>query len=103
MTPHPFGLPTSRTFPMDGHTFCGYRRQSPSPVRYHTVSHRSSWLSEGAPRMHAWNLVRSLTPAQRNTFIASFLGWALDAFDFFLVVLVVPEIAGDFGFGRGPA
>jgi len=39
---------------------------------------------------------RLLTPVQRATFTASFLGWTLDAFDFFLVVLVVPRIATDF-------
>lgn len=38
-----------------------------------------------------------LTPAQRRTFIASFLGWTLDAFDFFLVIVVVPHLAADFG------
>src|SRR5579884_3570094 len=46
--------------------------------------------------MNAWQLVRSLNPTQRNTFIASFLGWALDAFDYFLVVFVVSHIATDF-------
>jgi len=30
---------------------------------------------------------RRLTPVQRNTFIACFLGWALDAFDFFILAL----------------
>jgi hypothetical protein len=28
---------------------------------------------------------RSLSPVQRNTFSACFLGWTLDAFDFFLL------------------
>ncbi len=41
-------------------------------------------------------LIRSLTRDQRNTFIASFLGWMLDAFDFFLVVLVLSRLASDF-------
>jgi len=36
-------------------------------------------------------------PLQRNVVIASFLGWMLDAFDFFLVVFVLKRIAGDFG------
>ena len=31
-----------------------------------------------------------------KTFIASFLGWTLDAFDFFLVIVVVPRLASDF-------
>jgi SHS family lactate transporter-like MFS transporter len=36
-------------------------------------------------------------PAQRHVVAASFLGWMLDAFDFFLVVFVLKRIAGDFG------
>ncbi len=39
---------------------------------------------------------RSLTSSQRKTFTASFLGWTLDAFDFFLVIVTVPHIAHDF-------
>jgi SHS family lactate transporter-like MFS transporter len=37
-----------------------------------------------------------MTSVQRKTFIASFLGWTLDAFDFFLVIVVVPQLAKDF-------
>jgi len=33
---------------------------------------------------------------QRNALIAGFLGWTLDAFDFFVLVLVVPAVARDF-------
>src|ERR1041384_1106873 len=32
-----------------------------------------------------------------NALIASFLGWALDAFDFFVLVMALPAIAKDFG------
>lgn len=32
-----------------------------------------------------------------KTFIASFLGWTLDAFDFFLVIVVIKHLATDFG------
>ncbi len=39
---------------------------------------------------------RRLTPLQRNTFIACFLGWALDAFDFFILVFCVSAIATQF-------
>jgi SHS family lactate transporter-like MFS transporter len=46
----------------------------------------------------AWRLVRLLTPQQRKTFLASFLGWSLDAFDFFLVVVTASAIAAEFGF-----
>ena len=38
-----------------------------------------------------------MTPAARKTFIASFLGWSLDAFDFFLLTFVVGRIATSFG------
>jgi MFS transporter, SHS family, lactate transporter len=44
----------------------------------------------------AAELYRSLTADQRNTFIASFLGWTLDAFDFFLVTFVVVRISEEF-------
>jgi SHS family lactate transporter-like MFS transporter len=37
------------------------------------------------------------TRTQRHIVLASFLGWMLDAFDFFLVVFVLKRIAGDFG------
>jgi len=47
--------------------------------------------------MKAWRLFQELTPQQRNTFIACFLGWALDALDFFLVTFVLTQIADDFG------
>ena len=41
------------------------------------------------------SVLRGLTREQRNTFIASFLGWTLDAFDFFLVVVVLRHVASD--------
>ncbi len=37
-----------------------------------------------------------MNAVQRKTFIASFLGWTLDAFDYFLVIVVVPHLAADF-------
>jgi SHS family lactate transporter-like MFS transporter len=39
----------------------------------------------------------SWSSAQRHVVLASYLGWMLDAFDFFLVVFVFRRIAGDFG------
>src|SRR5579863_533794 len=38
-----------------------------------------------------------MTPAARKTFIGSFLGWSLDAFDFFLLTFVIGRIATSFG------
>lgn len=34
---------------------------------------------------------------QRNAFIASFLGWTLDAFDFFIMVFILRAVAAEFG------
>jgi SHS family lactate transporter-like MFS transporter len=39
---------------------------------------------------------RRLTAVQRNTFIACFLGWSLDAFDFFILTFCVSAIATQF-------
>ena len=43
--------------------------------------------------------VRSLTNIQRSTFSACFLGWTLDAFDFFLLTVCLKAIAADFHVG----
>jgi MFS transporter, SHS family, lactate transporter len=40
--------------------------------------------------------LRSLTSDQRHAFTASFLGWILDAFDFFLLIFCIPAIADAF-------
>ena len=47
--------------------------------------------------MEAVRLFKSLNHDQRNTFVACFLGWALDAFDFFLLTFVIVPMAQDFG------
>jgi len=39
---------------------------------------------------------RQLTRQQRNTFVACFLGWSLDAFDFFILIFCISAIADDF-------
>jgi hypothetical protein len=41
--------------------------------------------------------LRGLTRDQRHAFAASFLGWVLDAFDFFLLIFCIRAIADDFG------
>jgi len=40
---------------------------------------------------------RKLTPVQRNTFVACFMGWSLDAFDFFILIFCVSALATQFG------
>src|SRR6266404_343733 len=47
--------------------------------------------------MEALRLLKVLNRDQRNTFVACFLGWALDALDFFLVTFVLAPIGHDFG------
>jgi len=40
---------------------------------------------------------RGLTKDQRNAFLAAWLGWAMDAFDYFLLVFVITDVADHFG------
>lgn len=43
-----------------------------------------------------WSDLKGLSARQRNAIIASYLGWTLDAFDFFLMVFVLTDIAAEF-------
>lgn len=47
--------------------------------------------------MEAIRLFRSLNRIQRHTFLACFLGWSLDALDFFLLTFVLVPISREFG------
>ena len=49
--------------------------------------------------MNVWSILRSLSPQQRTTFLGSFLGWTLDAFDFFLLTFVTTRVAADLHVG----
>jgi SHS family lactate transporter-like MFS transporter len=42
-------------------------------------------------------LLRAFTPNQRHAVVASYLGWTLDAFDFFILVFVLKDVAQEFG------
>jgi SHS family lactate transporter-like MFS transporter len=46
--------------------------------------------------VEALDIYRSLNATQRRTFIACFLGWTLDALDFFLLTFVVRNVSADF-------
>jgi len=46
--------------------------------------------------LEAVRLFKILNRSQRNTFLACFLGWSLDALDFFLVTFVLVPLAHDF-------
>src|ERR1041385_3160798 len=47
--------------------------------------------------VEAIRLFKSLNRIQRHTFLACFLGWSLDALDFFLLTFVLVPISQDFG------
>jgi len=49
--------------------------------------------------MQFLSVLRELDATQRKVVLASFLGWTLDAFDYFLLVFVIPEVAKDFKVG----
>ncbi len=40
--------------------------------------------------------LRALTADQRNAFLAAYLGWTLDAFDYFLLVFVLKDVEKEF-------
>jgi len=46
--------------------------------------------------MSILNDLKGLSPSQRHTILASFLGWTLDSFDFFIIVFVFSDIAHEF-------
>src|SRR5690348_9403892 len=50
--------------------------------------------------MSILSALRGLNHEQRHTVLASFLGWMLDAFDYFLYTLVIVGIAKEFGADR---
>jgi len=41
--------------------------------------------------------LKGWSSAQKHVVAASYLGWTLDAFDFFLLVFVIKDVAGEFG------
>src|SRR6476620_3108417 len=63
---------------------------------------RKAFTTEGTEIHRGFGLIdimgrfRRLTPVQRNTFVACFLGWSLDAFDFFILVFCVSALATQF-------
>jgi SHS family lactate transporter-like MFS transporter len=45
----------------------------------------------------ALDALKGWSSAQKHVVAASYLGWTLDAFDFFLLVFVIKDVAGEFG------
>jgi len=50
--------------------------------------------------MHSPAVFRTLNPHQRNAFLASFLGWTMDAMDYFILVFVLSDVGKDFHAGK---
>src|ERR1051326_1872785 len=50
--------------------------------------------------MEALQQWRTLTPDAKKAFLAAYLGWMLDAFDFFLLVFVIKDVAAEFHVSR---
>jgi SHS family lactate transporter-like MFS transporter len=50
-----------------------------------------------ATAVHAQTKTKAERANQRNAVLAGFLGWTLDAFDFFILTLVIDDIAKSFG------
>src|SRR5438128_2856402 len=46
--------------------------------------------------MEALRQWRTLTSDQKKAFLAAYPGWMLDAFDFFLLVFVIKDVAAEF-------
>src|ERR1700679_2648929 len=53
----------------------------------------SAGLGRDCKTMEFVGHFRRLTPRQRNTFIACFLRWSLDALDFFILIFCVNALA----------
>src|SRR6202166_339321 len=72
-------------------------KQLRTPV-LHVIGHcirRKCCVGKETP-MQILSDLRDLTPNQRNAVLACFLGWTLDAFDFFIIVFVLKDIAKEF-------
>ncbi|KAI8142983.1 major facilitator superfamily domain-containing protein [Fennellomyces sp. T-0311] len=72
------------------------KKESPF-VRYPKRFFHSLWQPPPEKPPSFWYLVTHLTNTQRLTFTAAFLGWTVDAYDYFCVSLSVPSIAAEFG------
>jgi SHS family lactate transporter-like MFS transporter len=46
--------------------------------------------------MNTFTVLKGLTPKQRNAVVASYLGWTLDAFDFFILIFVLKDVIKEF-------
>jgi SHS family lactate transporter-like MFS transporter len=75
----------------------------PGSGRPHATPLAASRILPVTPPASGWRILmfalddlRALNPQQRNAVLASYLGWALDAFDFFILVFILKDIAQEF-------
>ncbi|ORZ15220.1 major facilitator superfamily domain-containing protein [Absidia repens] len=66
-------------------------------IKQHILDWKHSIFRKPDKPVNMWHLLTNLNNKQRITFTAAFLGWMLDAFDFFSVSLTTTYIAEDFG------
>jgi SHS family lactate transporter-like MFS transporter len=78
-----------RAAPLSGNPI-GLTRGAAAAARYHPPLMSETLAGMGMGSSETWSA------QSRSVVIASFLGWMLDAFDFFLVVFVLPRLASDF-------
>src|ERR1044072_3968836 len=62
----------------------------PQAYGSHSRPRLNGYLGDSGEQSMSW------TREQRNVTIAAYLGWTLDAFDFFLMVFVLKDIAAEF-------
>src|SRR5581483_6957245 len=75
------------------HLHRGGRRRAPAGALTSTLF--SSRMAT-APSITTRHMTREERVNQRNAVLAGFLGWTLDAFDFFILTLVIEDIARSF-------
>src|SRR3954468_10483109 len=67
-----------------------------------SASGRALGSAEGESPMSLVADLKSLEPSQRSAIWASYLGWTLDAFDYFLMVFMFKAISAEVGAAIGP-
>src|SRR5438270_12507174 len=68
-----------------------------NPLRIYRIYRIYRAVFDWIAGLEAIGLFKSLNHDQRNTFVACFLGWGLDALDFFLLTFVLVPISHEFG------
>lgn len=70
------------------------------PLAEYNAHAESAKAHCGSATIAVLDAFQGWTRAQKSVVSASFLGWTLDAFDFFLLVFVLKDVAAEFGVER---